>query len=96
MNFLPRRMLVNPGLMQDVLRMCIREPFFDFLYLTEAQESLALMQGLVVYLKSRPKQKVIKDYDRLLNYQGGTLTKLILKSRSLDELNQGVLSLAGV
>lgn len=96
MNFLPRRMEVTPALMRDILRMCIHEPFFDFLHLTEAEENLLLMQQLVVYLKSRPQQKVIRDYDRLLSYEGGMLTKLILKSRSSAELNNGILSLTGV
>jgi radical SAM superfamily enzyme YgiQ (UPF0313 family) len=96
MNFLPPRMGVTPALMRDVLRLCIREPFFDFLYLTEARESLSLMQQLVVYLKSRPHQQVIRDYDRFMNYEGGLITKLILKSRTLKELNTSILSLTGV
>ncbi len=82
--------------MRDILRMCICEPFFDFWCMTESHESLALMQHLVAFLKSRPQQQVIKDYDRLLRYEGGELTKLILKSRTLDDLNSSVLSMAGV
>jgi hypothetical protein len=96
MNFLPRRFQVSRELMYDVIRMSIREPFFDFLYLTEAEESLALIQQLVVYLKTKPKQMVIKDYDRVLDYENGLLTKLILRCRTLAELNSGVLELTGV
>jgi hypothetical protein len=96
LNFIPGRMTVSKELMRDILRMCTKEPFFDFWYMTEAEESLALMQQLVVFLKKRPQQKVIKDYHRLLNFENGALTKLILKSRSLDELNDGVMSLMGV
>ena len=96
MNFLPQRMKVSPALMKDILQMCRREPFFDFWCMTESQESLVLMQHLTAFLKSRPQQKVIRDYDRLLSYEGGELTKLILKSRTLEDLNSGVLSLAGV
>lgn len=95
MNFLPSQMEVSPLLMRDILQMCMREPFFDFWCMTESHESLALMQHLVVFLKSRPKQRVVKDYDRLLGYEGGALTKLILKSRTLDDLNSGVLTMAG-
>lgn len=93
LNFLPSRMEASPELMRDILRMCLREPFFDFWYMTESNESLALMQQLVIFLKSRPQQAVIKDYDRLLRFQGGELTKLILKSRTLDDLNRDVLLL---
>ncbi len=96
MNFLPGRMEVSPALMRDILQMCREEPFFDFWCMTESQESLVLMQHLVAFLKSRPQQQVIKDYDRLLHYQGGELTKLILKSRTLEELNSSVLSMAGL
>jgi hypothetical protein len=96
LNFLPSKVEVSPPLMRDILKFAIKEPFFDFWYMTEAEDSLALMQQLVVFLKTNPQQRVIKDYDRLLSYQGGALTKLILKSRSLDELNNGVLSLMGV
>jgi Radical SAM superfamily len=96
MNFLPAEMAVSPALMRDILQMCTREPFFDFWCMTESQESLVLMQHLAAFLKSRPQQKVIRDYDRLLRYEGGELTKLILKSRTLEDLNSGVLSLAGV
>jgi hypothetical protein len=31
-----------------------------------------------------------------LRYEGGELTKLILKSRTLEDLNSGVLSMTGV
>jgi hypothetical protein len=96
MNFLPDRMHVSPALMRDVLQMCIKEPFFDFWCMTESHESLGLMQHLAAFLKSRPQQKVIRDYDRLLRYEGGELTKLILKSRTLEDLNSGVLSMTGV
>ncbi len=96
MNFLPKSVTVSPELMRDILRMSVREPFFDFLYLTEAEEHLTLMQQLVVYLKSRPNQKAIRDYDRVLNYEGGMITKLILKSRTAKELNSGILSMTGV
>ena len=96
MNFLPSHMEVSPALMRDILQMCIREPFFDFWCMTESDQSLGLMQELVVFLKSRPQQRVIRDYDRLLSYEGGELTKLILKSRTLDDLNRGVLSLMEV
>ncbi len=96
LNFIPHHMTVSPALMRDILRMCIKEPFFDFWCMTEAEESLALMQQLVVFLKKRPQQQAIRDYHRLLDYQGGSLTKLILKSRSLEELNTGVLDLMGV
>ncbi|MDE1919915.1 MAG: radical SAM protein [Candidatus Omnitrophica bacterium] len=96
MNFLPSQMEISPALMRDILQVCLREPFFDFWYMTEAEDSLALMQQLVTFLKSRPQQKVIRDYDRLLRYQGGDLTKLILKSRTLEQLNSSVLSMAGV
>ena len=96
LNFLPSKVEVSPQLMRDILKFVIQEPFFDFWYMTESDESLALMQQLVVFLKTNPEQKVIKDYDRLLRYEGGALTKLILKSRSLDELNNGVLFLTGV
>ena len=95
MNFLPPQMQVSPALMRDILQICRKEPFFDFWCMTESHESLSLMKHLVAFLKSRPQQQVIKDYDRLLNYQGGELTKLILKSRTLEELNSGVLSMAG-
>lgn len=96
MNFLPKGILISPELMRDILRMSIREPFFDFLYLTEAEEHLALMQQLVVYLKSRPNQKTIRDYDRVLAYEGGMITKLILQSRTEKALNIGILTLTGV
>lgn len=96
MNFLPGHKKVSPALMKDILQICRQEPFFDFWCMTESQASLALMQHLVIFLKSRPQQKVIRDYDRLLQYQGGDLTKLILKSRTLEDLNNGVLSMAGV
>jgi len=96
MNFLPPRMTVSPALMRDILQLCRQEPFFDFWYMTESHESLELMQHLAAFLKSRPQQKVIRDYDRLLNFEGGELTKLILKSRSLEDLNSGVLFLAGL
>ena len=95
MNIIPHRWGVSPALMRDILRMCIREPFFDFLYLTESEASLELMQQLVVYIKSKPQQQLIRDYHRLLDYENGMLTKLILKSRTLKALNDGVLSLAG-
>ena len=96
LNFLPAGREVTPVLMRDILRMCLREPFFDFWCMTESDQSLELMQELMVFLKSRPRQQVIKDYDRLLHYQEGELTKLILKSRTLDELNNGVLALMEV
>ena len=64
--------------------------------MTESEESITLMQQLVVFLKSHPQQRAIRDYDRLLHFQGGALTKLILKSRTLDDLNSGVLSLMEV
>ncbi len=96
MNFLPSNMEVSPELMRDILQICRQEPFFDFWYMTESQDSLVLMQHLMAFLKSRPQQRVIRDYDRLLRYQGGELAKLILKSRTLDDLNSGVFSMAGI
>lgn len=96
LNFIPSRMAVSMELMRDILRMSIEEPFFDFWFMTEAENSLALMQHLVVFLKKRPQQKAIKDYGRIINYEHGALTKAILKSRCLDDLNSGVLALAGV
>jgi radical SAM superfamily enzyme YgiQ (UPF0313 family) len=96
LNFLPGKMGVSPELMRDILEMCRREPFFDFWCMTESLESLALMKHLVAFLKSRPQQKVIRDYDRLLRYEEGELTNLILKSRTLEDLNSGVLSMAGL
>ncbi len=96
LNFLPQRMNVSPALMRDILQMCLREPFFDFWCMTESDQSFALMQQMVVFLKSKPEQRMFRDYERLLHFQGGALTKLILKSRTLDELNKGVLSLTEV
>lgn len=96
LNFLPQRMNVSPVLMRDILQLCLKEPFFDFWCMTESEQSLALMQQLVVFLKSRPQQRVIRDYERLLHFQEGALTKLILKSRTLDDLNNGVLSVMEV
>ncbi|MBF0571235.1 MAG: radical SAM protein [Candidatus Omnitrophica bacterium] len=96
MNFLPSHMEISPALMRDILVMCRQEPFFDFWCMTESQESLSLMQHLAAFLKSRPQQKVIRDYDRLLSYEGGELTKLVLKSQTLEDLNRSVLSMAGV
>ncbi len=96
MNFLPGHMQVSPALMRDILQLCRREPFFDFWYMTESQESLSLMQHLVAFLKSRPEQQVIRDYDRLLSYEDGQLARIILKSKTLDDLNSSVLSLTGV
>ncbi|MDP2653387.1 MAG: radical SAM protein [Candidatus Omnitrophota bacterium] len=93
MNFLPIQMEVSPALMRDILQMCLREPFFDFWCMTESEQSLALMQELVFFLKSKPEQRVIRDYDQVLRFQGGTLANLILKSRTLEDLNSGVLSL---
>jgi len=96
LNFLPKTMKVSPALMKDILSLCLKEPFFDFWFMTESQQSLSLMQHLVAFLKSRPQQKVIKDYELLMRFQSGALTKLILKSRTLEELNRGVLSLSGL
>ncbi len=96
MNIVPPRMSVSSFLMRDVLSMCLREPFFDFLYLTECEMSLELMQQMVIYFKSHPEQQIVRDYDRLLTYDGGVLVKIILKSRTLNELNNSVLSLMGV
>ena len=96
MNFLPARMGISPALMKDILKLCLQEPFFDFWYMTESEQSLVLMQHLVAFLHGMPDQRVIRDYDRLLDYEGGALKKLILKSRSVDELNNSILRLAGV
>lgn len=96
LNFIPGRMTVSKELMRDILRMSIDEPFFDFWHMTEAEESLALIQQLVIFLKKRPQQKVIKDYHRLMKFENGALTRLILESRSLDGLNGGVMSLMGL
>jgi radical SAM superfamily enzyme YgiQ (UPF0313 family) len=96
MNFLPARMGITPALMRDILTLCTREPFFDFWYMAESQESLVLMKHLVAFLKSRPQQRVIRDYDRLLGYEKGVLAEMILKSRRLDDLNQSILSFTGV
>jgi hypothetical protein len=96
LNFIPERMELSLAFMKDILALCIAEPFFDFLCMTESSKSLELMQQLVIFLKSNPQQRTIKDYERLLHFQGGGLTKLILKSRSLEELNSGVLSMVGI
>lgn len=96
LNFIPGRMVASPELMRDILQLCLSEPFFDFWFMTESEESLALMQQLVVFLKSHPQQRVIRDYERLLHFRRGALTKLILKSRTLEDLNSGVLSLMGL
>ena len=53
-------------------------------------------RGICRFKRNPNAKPGIKDYDRLIAFEGGVLTKLILKSRSLDELNSGVLSLMGV
>lgn len=96
LNFLPRRMAVSPALMRDILQFCLKEPFFDFWYMTESEKSLELMQQLVVFLKAHPGQRMFRDYERLLDFHGSALTKVILKSRTLDDLNKDVLALMEV
>lgn len=96
LNFLPPRMDVTSALMRDLLRLCLKEPFFDFWCMTESEQSLSLMQQLIIFLSSNPEESMFRDYERLLRFQGSALTKLILKSRTLDDLNKGVLSLMEV
>jgi len=95
-NMLPHRWSISQAFMKDVVRLCRKEPFFDFLCVTESEVSLKLMQTLVVFMKTQPRQQFFREYDRFLTYENGLLPRLILKSRALEQLNEGLLSAMGV
>lgn len=78
--------------LNKLLSFCLNERFFDFFILTENEDSLDILQEIVRYYRANKSQKVMRDYGKFMDYQGGEFSNMLLKSKSLEELNKKILT----